>query len=325
MATSSALVFALPGNQVFAERLALAVEAEMGELSLRDFPDGETYLRLETDPAERDVWVIGTLARPNERILPLLFATGTARQLGASRVGIVAPYLAYMRQDASFHPGEAVTARLFAGLISDATDCLLTIEPHLHRLASLNEIYAIPATAVHVTEIIGAWVAANVSRPLIVGPDEESKQWASGVAAAAAAPHVVLSKVRRGDADVVATLPDLSSHRGRTPVLVDDIISTGHTMIAAIQLMRQGEPGLPAPVCIGVHAVFAAGAYEQIRNAGAARVVTTNSVPHPSNGIDVVPAIAAELRRRAMPCFASRTAPPVPRRLGQGSAEHPRP
>src|SRR5690242_21640690 len=101
------LVFALPGNQVSAERLALATNAEMGELSMRDFPDGETYVRLETDPAGRAVTLVATLARPNEKLAPLLLVAGAARQLGAQSVGLAAPYLAYMRQDAAFHPGEA--------------------------------------------------------------------------------------------------------------------------------------------------------------------------------------------------------------------------
>lgn len=298
MPNGTPLLLALPGNEELAERLALALDAEVGELSMRDFPDGESYVRLETDPAGRDVTVVATLAHPNEKVLPLLFVTGAARQLGAARVGIVAPYLAYMRQDARFHPGEAITARLFAKLLADSGDWLITVEPHLHRIASLTELYAIPAAAVHVADVIGGWVAANVSQPLIIGPDEESRQWVSGVAAKARAPFVVLAKVRRGDEEVDVELPDLSPFEGRTPVFVDDIISTGTTLIAAIDLLRQRSRALVAPVCIGVHAVFGPGVFERIRSAGAARVVSTNSIPHPSNDIDIVPTLAAALRDR---------------------------
>src|SRR6478736_3809956 len=141
MTISVPLLFPLPGNQVLAERLALALDAEVGEVAMRDFPDGETYVRLVTDAANRQVAIVGTLACPNEKTVPLLFLAG------AASVGIIAPYLAYMRQDARFHPGEAITARLFADLVSRSSDWLVTIDPHLHRIATLADIYSVPATA----------------------------------------------------------------------------------------------------------------------------------------------------------------------------------
>jgi ribose-phosphate pyrophosphokinase len=292
MSAATPLLFALPGNQVLTERLALALDAEVGELSTREFPDCETYIRLETDPAGRDVAVVGTLARPNDKILPMLFVAGAAHQLGAARVGIVAPYLPYMRQDAQFHPGEAVTARLFADVLSLEADWLLTIDPHLHRITRLSEIFHIDTTTVHTTDLLGSWIAAHVSQPLIVGPDDESRQWAADVGAAANAPCVVVHKDRRGDEDVVVTFPDLAEYEGRTPVLVDDIISTGRTMLAALEQLRLRLPGCPAPICVGVHALFGSGVHDALRAAGAARIVTTNSIPHPSNAVDVVPALA---------------------------------
>jgi ribose-phosphate pyrophosphokinase len=88
-------------------------------------------------------------------------------------------------------------------------------------------------------------------------------------------------------------------HRSRTPVLVDDIISTGHTMIAAIRHLR--DEGSPAPTCVGVHAVFANGAYGELQAAGASRVVTTNTIPHLSNCVDVAPTIADGLRMQLAP------------------------
>ncbi|WP_164119514.1 ribose-phosphate pyrophosphokinase-like domain-containing protein, partial [Stenotrophomonas maltophilia] len=84
------------------------------------------------------------LAQPNEKILPLIFAAATARELGAARVGLVAPYLAYMRQDRRFNPGEAVTSRQMAHLVSGAFDWMVTVDPHLHRYSDLSEIYSIP-------------------------------------------------------------------------------------------------------------------------------------------------------------------------------------
>lgn len=288
------LFFALPGNAGVAERLATALSGEVGSLTLRDFPDGESYVRVDTSPESRDVVIVCTLARPNDKVLPLLFLADTVRTLGARRVGFVAPYLAYMRQDARFHPGEALTSRAFATLLSRATDWLVTVDPHLHRLATLRAVYTVPAIAVHVAAELGRWIAENVEFPLIIGPDEESRQWADGIAAAADAPSTVLAKVRRGDADVVESIPALGVHRSRTPVLVDDIISTGQTMIAALRHLR--DQGAPAAQCVAVHAVFASGAHDALKAAGASRVVTTNTIAHETNAIDIVPALAGALR-----------------------------
>ena len=291
-------MFALPADAAFAKRLAAAAEAEFSEVSTHEFPDGETSVRLTTDCLSRDVVIVCALHCPNGLALPLLFLADTARRAGASRVGLVAPYLAYMRQDAEFHPGEAVTSRSFAAFLSHGFDWLVTVDPHLHRIHRLSDVYTIPAIALHASSEIGEWIAAHVPSPVVIGPDRESAQWARGIAETAGAPWLVADKVRRGDAGVEVTVPRLAQFRDSTPVLVDDIISTGRTMMAAAnhlsrRLSRQ-------PVCVGVHGIFAQGAYDGLLAAGAARVVTTNTISHPSNAIDVVPLIASALRDEPM-------------------------
>ena len=288
------LVFALPGNDALAATLADAMGFERGALVVRDFPDGESFVRIDTSPAGREAIVVATLRTPNAQLLPLIFLADTLRELGATRVGLVAPYLAYMRQDARFHEGEAVTSRSFAALISRNVDWLLTIDPHLHRIRDLRELYTIPATALHVAPLLGAWIAANVRTALIIGPDEESRQWVESVAEAAHAPWLVISKTRVGDTQVVESALALGAHRSCTPVVVDDIISTGRTMLAAVEQLRAQHS--IAPVCVTVHAVFAGDAYATLRAAGASRIVTTNTIPHESNRIDVAPAIARALQ-----------------------------
>src|SRR6478672_10516794 len=143
------LLIALPGNEDLATRIAKAMGAELGRAEFRHFPDGETYLRFLSDVSNREVVLVATLYRPDEKFLPLLFAAATARELGASRVGLIAPYLAYMRQDRRFHAGEAQAARVFAQEISRIADWLVTVDPHLHRIHALSDVYTIPASAVH--------------------------------------------------------------------------------------------------------------------------------------------------------------------------------
>ena len=287
------LLFSMPGNERLTTELADQLDCETGKLNTRQFPDGETYLRFATDLNKRSVAIVCTLAHPDEKILPLIFAAATARELGASKVGLVAPYLAYMRQDRRFNAGEAVTSRQVARLISEAFDWMVTIDPHLHRYGDLSEIYSIPTRVVHAAPLISKWVKANIEKPLIIGPDSESEQWVAAVASDAAAPYCVLEKVRHGDRDVRITLRNLEAWQGRTAVLVDDIISSGRTMIEAVRLLA-GQ-GWPPPVCIAVHGLFADHSDELLVGAGA-RVVTTNSVGTGRIEIDIGPLLGDAIK-----------------------------
>lgn len=278
------VAFAYPGFEAWAAALAPRVGAELGEYTLRRFPDGESYVRIHRDCEGIDAIVVAGLDRPDPKLAPLLLLAATLRDLGAARVGLVAPYLAYMRQDTRFKPGEGITSHYFARLLSANFDWLLTVDPHLHRTPSLDAIYSIPSRVVHAAPAIARWLTREVERPLLIGPDSESEQWVGAVAALAGAPFRVLEKVRHGDREVSVRLPAGEDWRGHTPVLVDDIISSGRTLLETISQLRQ--LGLATPVCIAVHGLFAEDAWEMLSATGA-RVVTTNTVPHASNAIDV--------------------------------------
>ncbi len=292
---SPPLVFALPGNEAAAEALCAHLPGEAGAIEVRRFPDDETYLRVRTDVAGRRAILVCTLRGPDDKFLPLIYAAATLRDLGAAGVGLVAPYLAYMRQDRRFKEGEAVTSAVFARALSPWIDWLVTVDPHLHRYGDLSEIYSVPARVVHAGPLIAEWIGAHVADPVLVGPDGESEQWVSDVAGRAGAPFTILQKTRRGDRDVSVSLPDPAVVAGKTPVLVDDIISTARTMIETVGHLA--ALGLPPPVCIGVHGVFAGDAYDALAKAGAAEIVTANTIPGPSARIDVHGAIAEDIRR----------------------------
>lgn len=291
---SEPLLLAPGGHPRLAPGLGAALGVEPGGLELRAFPDGESYVRLLDDPRGRDVVVLCDLSHPDPKLLPLLLLCDAARELGAARVGLVAPYLPYMRQDTRFHPGEAVSSRSLGRLLSRAVDWVVTVDPHLHRHASLDEVLSVPSRVVPAAPAIAAWIRREVPRPLVVGPDEESGQWVAAVAAQAGAPHAVLAKVRSGDREVRLSLPDLSAWRERTPVIVDDIVSTARTMAGAVARLR--EAGLAAPVCVGVHALFCGDALTALQAAGPARVVTCDTVPHPTNAIDLAAPLGAAVR-----------------------------
>ncbi|RFF26793.1 MULTISPECIES: ribose-phosphate pyrophosphokinase [unclassified Wenzhouxiangella] len=285
-----ALILPLPGSDDLAISLAGRLGLDRGELEWRRFPDGESYLRLHDDPAGRDIVVVARLDHPDSILATLLFAADLLREMGARRIGLAAPYLPYMRQDMRFNPGEAVTSRSFARLISAAFDWLVTVDPHLHRYASLDEIYSLESTVVEAAPALADWIAAEVEDPVLIGPDGESEQWVSAVAELRKLPWRVFTKKRLGDRDVALQMPDLSGLARHTPVLVDDIISSGTTMAAAGRQLVQA--GFRAPVVVGVHGLFGDCARETLAEAGLNQIVCTNSIDVPEGEIDLSPLLA---------------------------------
>src|SRR5262249_117956 len=186
------IVIAVPGCEPHADRIQARIDSDRGPIELRRFPDGEIYVRIDAPVAGRDVVLVCGLDKPGDKILPLLFLAATARDLGARKVGLVTPYLSFMRQDSRFQPGEGLTSTDLAHLLGGAVDWLVTVDPHLHRWGSLDAIYTIPCRIARAAPAIAAWVRREVERPLLVGPDAESEQWVAAVAALCDAPFLVL-------------------------------------------------------------------------------------------------------------------------------------
>lgn len=268
------------------ESLAEAIAATPGQLSRRRFPDGESYLRVPEAVAGRDCVILADLADPDPEFLPLAFLAESLREFGARQVGLVAPYLSYMRQDIRFHAGEALTSVLFARQLSRLVDWLVTVDPHLHRWHSLDQIYTIPSRVVHGAPVLGAWLAGQ-QELLLVGPDAESEQWVSAIAAQSGHPFVVGSKQRLGDRKVVVNLPDLAPWRTRTAIIIDDVISSGHTVLQCISALQQQSVARIGCAC--VHGLFADGIDQLLRASGLQVLASTNTIPHPTNRLDISP------------------------------------
>jgi len=287
------LVIALPGNESIGRDIAARLGGDFAVPATRQFPDEETYVRIDVPCEDRDVVLVATMDRPNSKLLSLCFLADLVRELRARRCLLVAPYLAYMRQDTRFATGEAVTSRTFARLLSTSFDAIVTVDPHLHRYASLAELYKIPTRVVHAAPLLADWIRNEVKAPVLVGPDSESEQWVADVAERAEAPFVVLEKKRRGDRDVEVSVPQVERWRRRQAVLVDDIISTARTMTETIGHLARA--GLARPVCVGVHAVFAGDAHDALITAGASRIATTDTISHETNAIPMSGTLATAL------------------------------
>jgi len=272
----STVFIALPGDEPLAEALAESLGGIVAMLEYRRFPDGESYLRIHDSLDDASVVIVARLARPDPKIPALLFAAELVRDLGASRVGLVVPYLPYMRQDTRFHPGEALTSASFARWISNVFDWLVTVDPHLHRYHGLDEIYSIPSTVVAAAPALADWISTNVRRPVVIGPDAESAQWVEAVAGQAGLAWRVMRKQRFGDHDVRIAAPDLDGLKEHTPVLVDDIVSSGGTLAGAVKVLV--ETGLATPHCLVVHGLFGEASRKTLAAAGVQQVVCTDSV-----------------------------------------------
>lgn len=277
------ILFAFPEQAALTNTIGL----EQGDWQWQHFPDGESYVRVVSDVKGKETTILCSLNQPDAKALPLMFLARTLRELDVTRITLIAPYLGYMRQDKRFQKGEAVTSEIFASLLSHYIDALVTIDPHLHRYHRMEEIYDCECTVLSTAPLMTQWIKQNITKPLIIGPDAESEQWVKEVAVSANAPYIILQKTRHSDREVEITLPDIAAYHNRLPVLVDDIISTAGTMIKTVGLLK--AQGFAEIACLATHGLFAGDAYKKLQQAGARRVVTANTVLHPSNRLDIVP------------------------------------
>ncbi len=278
-------------------RLASSLGLESSEVHVHGFPDGESLVRLPVDLPRR-VLVCRSLFRPNSKLVELMLAARVARQAGVERIGLVAPYLCYMRQDRAFHPGEAVSQQIIGQFLASLFDCIVTVDAHLHRVHSIEDVFpGIESANLSAAGPVAEYLSAIPgSRPLLLGPDEESGQWVSQVARMCSLDYAVCTKERRGDRDVEVSLPPIGSSVDRV-VIVDDILSTGKTVAVVAGLLK--EKGIAMVECLVTHAVFAPGARELLEENGVEQVVSTDSIPHDTNRIQLAPVIAGYLKEHS--------------------------
>ena len=280
-------------DQAQADRLAQATGFAVAQVVRHRFPDGELKLRLPPQLPDRVV-VLRSLDHPNEKLVELLLVARTARTLGATHLTLVAPYLAYMRQDIAFEAGEVVSQRVVGRFLADLFDAIVTVDPHLHRVATLDEAVPVArAVVLSGAPLLADLIAQHHAKPLLVGPDEESAQWVAQAAARHVFDHAVCHKVRHGDRDVQIALPDVDVC-GRTVVLLDDVASSGYTLAAAARLLLAAGA---ASVDVAVtHALFAGDAIQVIQDAGVGHVWSTDCITHASNAVSMAEPIASALR-----------------------------
>lgn len=299
MNQTSVLLHAFADEAASARALAEALGIGVRIVDVHTFPDGEV---LPTIPkAAATTIVYRSLARPNDKLIPLLLACDAWRRAGAKRLILVAPYLCYLRQDAVFAPGQPNSQAVIGDLLGARFDRIVTVDAHLHRTPSIESVFPqTAATNLTAALAVAGWLARNhPSVDFILGPDAESEPWVRQAASSLGTPYRLFSKTRRGDADVRLTLQSPEDFAGRSVALVDDICSSGGTLMKATQVLRSAG-ARDVVVCV-THALFDEATADKLRAAGATSIASTDSVRHSTNAIALAPLLADALRSEAPP------------------------
>ncbi|MFH1246856.1 MAG: ribose-phosphate diphosphokinase [Candidatus Micrarchaeota archaeon] len=285
-------VIACSNGKVIGKKLASKLNANYSELWKEYFPDGELHLKFKVKVAGNVVVIVQSLSpEPNESLIEFVFAIKTAKELGARKVIAVAPYLCYARQDKRFHHGEVVGNHIVSHLIQHAgADEFYTVAAHLHRIASIYELFSIKSANLSMPEEIANWVKKKFKNgAIIVGPDIESHRVGEAVAKLAGSNYDTFLKKRFSGTRVKHTAVANVECRGKDVVIIDDIISTGGTILgAAKHLKKMGAKSVSA-VCI--HLMTQA-AGDKLRANGIKYVASSNTIPSKYAVLDASKAIA---------------------------------
>lgn len=288
----TALVLTFADGSAAGSRFAAALDLPCWTIEVHRFPDRECRIRI---PASAEtVLIYRSLNDPDAKIIELLFAAAAARDGGARQVILVAPYLAYMRQDKAFRPGEAISQRVISRLVADHFDALATVDPHLHRVTSLAEVVpGIPALSVSAAPLL-ANLIDPAGHPLIAGPDGEAAQWTASIARARKLEVLSSTKERRGDRDIAITIHQIERVRGRPVILVDDVIASGETIARAAALLWGA--GASRVEAIATHCLATNDDLKRLYASGIARLTSTDSIDGPTARVHLAELLATTIR-----------------------------
>ena len=276
-----------------AKLIAKGVKADYSELIVSKFPDDELQIRLNADLLGKNIYFVQSFyGTVSDCIIEVILAAKTAKELGAKKIILIAPYFPYMRQDKRFHSGEAVSQKIIAELVGNYFDFIYTLDPHLHRTNRLGDVFKTKSKKLTANTLIAGYIKKNIKNPVVVGPDEESYKWARKVAEILGVESRILKKKRFSSYHVEVRLNKKIDFRNKNLVIVDDIISTGHKILETAKLLKR--LGARKIYCICVHGIFADGALGKLKKAGI-EVVSTNTIPSKVSRIDVSGLIARNL------------------------------
>ncbi len=285
-------------SKTLAWNVAQKLRAEFLDTEVKQFPDGEVYLRFLGEVAKKEVVVVQSLGhQPNQYLVELFLMLDALKDLKAKQVIVVLPYFAYARQDERFKPGEAISLKTISRLIENAgADYIFTIDSHRHRVLDQDTLTKIPLKDLTAMAELAKYVNSKfeLHNPAVIGPDVEAGAWAKIAAEALSVDYDALEK-KRYDAQTVEIKPQRLDLKNRDVLIVDDIISTGNTIIKAIEVLKKNGADNIYVAC--THPLLVLNALVRIYQAGAIDVVGTDTVPSPISRVSVAPVIASAIKK----------------------------
>ncbi len=264
-------------NRPLAEEIGKQIGQSPETVTIRDFADGEIFVKIDKNARGRDVFIVQPTVAPAENMMELLLLIDAAHRASAARVTAVVPYYGYGRQDRKDQPRVAIGAKLVANLITAAgADRLVGIDFHQHQIQAFFDI---PVDHLYAAPVITAYFLEKKLKDLVVvAPDVGSAKMARGFAKRLDATFAIIDKRRPGPnlAKVLNVVGDVD---GRTCLITDDMIDTGGTIANAIEALK--ERGAREVYTAATHPLFSGRAVERLSDSPVEEVVVTNTIDVP--------------------------------------------
>lgn len=289
-------IIAGPSSLDLATAIAKDLDAELVPVDLRIFPDGESKIKMKKTDKDYCIVVQSTYPPTDRHLLQALMMLKRCSEDGAANVCAVMPYMAYSRQDRAFLDGEVVSMALVAKLIETVgTKRLITVD--IHSPASLS-YFTIETQNISAVDLLADYAAVKIkpTAPIVVSPDMGGAKRAAEFAKMLGTDMVSLTKSRdKNTAEVFIEEKELNSNVvGRDLILLDDMISTGESIVEACRFLRRYKPNKIYAICS--HALLIGDATTRIKAAGVEEIVSTNSVPGTNAKVDLTPLISTQLK-----------------------------
>lgn len=282
-----------PSSEQLGEKIANILKAESVPVAFRNFPDGESYVRLEGKIREEEAIIVQTTSPPQDtRLIQLALMADAAKRNGARTVRTIVPYLAYARQDKIFLQGEALSIEVIANMLKVAgVDSLLTVNVHQEKILGR---FPLPAKTVSAIPLLAEYFKQQgLGGAFALAPDEGAAHIAKQANQILKGGWGSLEKQRDHHTGQISMEKRPLDVKGKTVVIFDDIISTGGTIVAAAEILKELDAKRIYASC--VHPILAGDAEKRILNAGVEEVVGTDSVPCRASKVSLAPLIAKEL------------------------------
>jgi ribose-phosphate pyrophosphokinase len=286
------LIIGGSASQKLAAKVAWNLEENLSPIETRRFPDGERYIRINGEVPKEVVVIQSTGYPQDENLMELFLLLKNLKSLGVERTRVVIPYFGYGRQERRFKSGEAVSAVIVAELL-EAAGASEIYSINLHE-KNIKEFFNIPVHEISAMPLIANYIRQQMEDPMIIGPDKGALGFATEVSRILKCECDYLEKIRISP-EKVETKPKNLDVAGRDVVIIDDIISTGGTIVSASKILR--DLGANKVVVGCVHPVLVEDALLKIFAAGVVDVFATDTLKSDVSNISVAPLIAGYLKK----------------------------